>query len=252
MNNPSRAYDVFAEFYDRAYADWRGDPARFLRIVLEPALARAKSVVDLGCGTGLLSLQLARRGFDVEGVERHPEMYKIAKTRAAASRGRFRVVRADICKFTLTPPRDVALCFFDTLNHLARPSQLGTAFRRARRALRPGGSFVFDVNTPAGVAHPWPDPPTFERGREYFRYARPIPYNSAKRRGGVQFEWFVRQSDGHYKYTREQYIEIAWTENEIEACARDAGFEMVQMWDGSAVEPGLARGLRAYYWFRAL
>lgn len=250
----AKPYDIFAQFYDRAYAAERGDMYNILRPILDRALVNCNHILDLGCGTGLLSLQIARAGRRVAGIDNHPEMLKIARRRARGSRGAFRVAEGDMSKLTFEASFDAAVCFFDTLNHLQRKSLLKSTFAGVARSLVPGGSFIFDLNTPAGVAYPWPDPPSVDsgvfQGKKYTKIGRPLPYNTKKMRGGVRFEWFLQKPSGDFSNIHENYFEVAWTDSEVASALRSAGFAIVKTWDGCEIERGLARGLRCYYWAR--
>lgn len=248
----SRPYDVFAPYYDAAYRDWRSDPWRFYRPLLADRLPPEAPVCDLACGTGALAAALARRGLRVFAVDRHPGMLRLARARARAPSlgGRMRVVAGDLRSFRLPEPAGLVTCFFDSLNHLPRRSDLARTFRTVARALAPGGVFVFDLNTPEGVRHPWPDPPTLTRGRQggrrFWRIASPVPFDERRRRGGTQLEWLVETSRGRLRHAIERYLEVSWEEREVRAALAAAGFEGIEVLDGTCLEPGLRRGFRHY------
>jgi SAM-dependent methyltransferase len=248
-NRRARPYDVFAEHFDASYQDWRRSPIRLYGPILAAPLASAKTVCDLACGTGLLASELARRGYQVYAVDRHPAMLARARERAART-PHFRVVRGDMRTFRLPQKVDVVTCFFDSLNHLERRGELRRVFRAVASCLRPGGAFVFDLNTEAGVAHPWPDPPAVaqcgRRGRRLWRVASPLPYDRRRRRGGTRLEWFIEEGGGRIRHVREDYWETAWSEREVRAALAGAGFWKVELFDGTWLEPNLERGFRLY------
>lgn len=248
----TRPYDVFAPFYDRAYAAWRGPSAlRQYRKLLEPHLEGVRVACDLACGTGALAAELAARGLTVYAVDRHPAMVALARARARRSRGRMRVIEADLGRFHLPDRAGLATCFFDSLNHLTRRGDLARVFARVREALEPGGPFVFDVNTIEGVARRWPESVDVasgrRRGRRWVRIARALPFDRVRLRGGTELEWFLETSPGRFQRSVERYWEIAWPSGEVERALEEAGFELLEVLDGSVVEAGLDRGLRTYF-----
>jgi SAM-dependent methyltransferase len=131
------AYEKLADLYDRIFSD-ESYYRRYERFILRATGLRRGRVLDLACGTGRLGARLIRRGFDVTGVDRSPAMLARARRRGLA------VHRGSIESFRLSG-FDLAVCTFDSLNHLDR---LDRVFSCASRALRPGGWFVFDLNTP--------------------------------------------------------------------------------------------------------
>jgi SAM-dependent methyltransferase len=149
--NPS-PYDSFAWFYDRYWAvpfqKWQA-PA--LDKLLFSELKPGARILDLCCGTGQLSEELAARGFDVVGIDSSEEMLCFARRKVPC--GEF--LCGDAADFTLERPADAAVCTFDSLNHLVLPGAVALAFQSVHAALKRGGCFVFDVNTPNAYGRHW-------------------------------------------------------------------------------------------------
>ena len=137
-------YDAWQATYGQSYAD------RITPRTLD-GLRRHhpdwQSFCDLGCGTGTLLLNLASNGRRLTGVDASPEMLREARRKARAAGRRVRWIRSDIRDFHLPALVDVIGCFYDTLNHLDSLDDLQRTFAAVHAALRPGGTFLFDVNT---------------------------------------------------------------------------------------------------------
>ena len=144
-------YDPFAWFYDRY---WGNDSQRLLpayeRLVLGD-LAPGARVLDLGCGTGHLAQRLAERGLVVLGIEGSDGLLHFAQENAPD----VHLARGDFRTFTLDEPVDAVLCVYDSLNHLLDAADLERTCERVHAALRPGGTFVFDMNTVEGHEARW-------------------------------------------------------------------------------------------------
>ena len=136
------SYDVLT--YDVHYAAWAD--------YIEKQFARrgipGKTVLDLACGTGSLTWELARRGYEMIGVDRSPEML----AQAAEKADDVPIPPLFLCqpmeKLDLYGTIDACVCCLDSVNYVTDPKKLARAFQRVHLFLMPGGLFLFDVNTP--------------------------------------------------------------------------------------------------------
>ncbi len=248
---PKRPYSLLSRYYDQLT---RGAP-RMNRVarekVLRGILSRARTVCDLGCGTGTAAIELARRGLTVYALDLSPEMVRLARAKVRRLpprlRARLHLQRADLRRFRLPRPVDLVLSQFNPINHLPRKSDLARAFRAVARALRPGGWFCFDVNTRRTYAQVysmtrWEEKPGFclvYRGG----------FNPRRDQAWLDLEWFIRDGAAWRRY-RERIEDTCWSDAEIRRALRRAGFRRVRHWDGVDVRPPSAyqkRGMDAYY-----
>jgi SAM-dependent methyltransferase len=102
-----------------------------------------QSVLDLACGTGLVSRQVARHGRSVVGLDCNFAM--LQQARRLTSECNVCYVQADFRNFHLDQTFDTALCAGDSLNYVETQDELAQVFGCVRRHLRPGGIFVFDT-----------------------------------------------------------------------------------------------------------
>jgi len=115
--------------------------------------ARAvKRVLDLACGTGSLTLELAARGYEMTGVDLSPDMLSIAEEKCRAAGFRIPFYCQNMSRLTLPEPIDACVCCLDSVNYVLKAAQLQQAFRRVFEALAPGGLFLFDADTPEKLA----------------------------------------------------------------------------------------------------
>lgn len=136
------AYDPFAPFYDALMGD-PGPRLAVIRQVIERHCPSARSVLELGCGTGSILEGLATVIPDRTGVDRSTEMLRIARQRAAGAE----LIEADMASYRGRRRFDVVLCVYDSLNHLTSFEDWGAVFDRTAEHLEGGGVFHFDVNT---------------------------------------------------------------------------------------------------------
>jgi SAM-dependent methyltransferase len=135
------SYDVFAPFYDAAMGDMR-DKVTFLKKLLRQYAPEARTLLDLACGTGIITKELAS-AYEVTGLDLSPEMIKVAKKKLP--KAQFKV--GDMAHFKLNKRSDVVLCTFDSVNHLLEWSEWSSMFQNVHDHLNKGGLFVFDIIT---------------------------------------------------------------------------------------------------------
>lgn len=106
----------------------------------------ARSVVDIGCGTGVFALLLADRGIEVVGVDPAEASLDVARGKPGA--GRVRWMRGDAAAL---PPLHVDLVTMtaNVAQAILDPGDWRGTLRGAREALRPGGRLVFETRDPA-------------------------------------------------------------------------------------------------------
>jgi SAM-dependent methyltransferase len=134
-------YDTFAEHYDTVVGQ-RRDVASFLRQILTTFAPQAKTVLELGCGSGSMLTVLSRH-YRMTGIDRSSGMLSVARRKAPKAR----LLHSDITEFELDEHFDAIVCPFDTINHITSLRGWRQVFENAHRHLNPGGIFVFDVNT---------------------------------------------------------------------------------------------------------
>lgn len=143
--------EVFGEgysaTYDEVYADkdYASECDVLEEVFGDHAARPVRTVLDLGCGTGRHSLELASRGYLVTGIDRSEAMLARAR-RSVAERGlggRFAV--GDVRSARVDQRFDAVLMMFAVLGYQLRDADVEASLETVRRHLLPGGVFVFDV-----------------------------------------------------------------------------------------------------------
>lgn len=142
------SYSAFARYYDRLTrnVDYAAH-ADYLCRLLERLGHSAGLTLDLACGTGSLTLELAKRGVDVYGLDASPEMLSVAQQKAEEAGRSILFVCQKMQSMDLYGGVDTAVCMLDSVNHITSVADLQQSFRRIALFLNPGGYFVFDANT---------------------------------------------------------------------------------------------------------
>ncbi len=125
-------YGAFADFYEKLFA---ADGGEF------------HLLLDLCCGTGTLTWELAGRGYEMIGADRSVEMLMEAQSKGAEGVTPPLFLCQSAEELDLYGTVDAACCSLDGLNYLPEEA-LPEVFRRLHLFIRPGGLMIFDIRTP--------------------------------------------------------------------------------------------------------
>ncbi len=220
-------YEVFSRVYDQ---DVHLDvPRAFLR-TLRPLFRAARDgapVLDLGCGSGLLTERIAAAGARVLGVDGSRPMLRRARARCTKHAGRVRLVARDLAALRLPSVHPLAVACHDVLNHMPSKRVLGRVLGSVRRALAPGGLFVFDALSDWAFENYWAGNTHLLEGPHGDLWMD-CDYDPQRRRGTVHMTAYVKDGRGRYARQRTTLHEYAWSDRELANALRAAGF--VEIW----------------------
>ncbi len=223
-------YDLLAPIYDEINSDidyvaW----ADFIEeIVRREYHGVPELVLDLGCGTGSMTLELARRGYDMTGVDYSPEMLDIA--RSAAERcglsDRMLWLLQDICDLELYGTVDVTVSCLDTVNHITEVAALRECFSLVHNYLNPDGLFIFDINGKYKFENIYADRSyVMDSGDSCCVWQN--YYNPRSHICDFYITLFKRNSDGSYDRYDEEQRERMYTLRSLRRVLSDTGFELL-------------------------
>ncbi len=108
--------------------------------------AKNKNLLDIGCGTGLLSIGLSDHFDSISAIDTNEKMLEIAKQNTGEKAIDFiRISMLDIDTQFSEMSFDTALCFGNTIVHLQNIEEIETFFKKVRFVLKKGGKFLFQV-----------------------------------------------------------------------------------------------------------
>jgi len=145
--NSKTAYQArdFARFYDWAYKGGVED----ISFYLQAAREHGSPVLELACGTGRLTIPLAREGVEVIGLDLSAEMLRIAQEKLskepAEVRAHVRLIEADMSDFALDETVSLAFIPAASLFHVHANEQRSSCLSCISRHLKPGGAVIVDL-----------------------------------------------------------------------------------------------------------
>jgi SAM-dependent methyltransferase len=221
------SYDQFAPYFDAWQQAFGGtyDDLILPRLLalLERHAPCARRIADLGIGTGDLILALARRDFEVVGVDVSRPMLAVSRRKIAAAGlpNPPVLLEQDIRALAFDTPLDAAICVYTVVNQLTEEGDLDRLFHAVGRSLVRGGLFVFEVNLPAAYARFWSGDDEVRAGATRIRRRhRRLPGASI-----LEAHVTIETDDG--AVTHDRIVQRAYDDREIESGLANAGFTVL-------------------------
>lgn len=139
-------FDAYANYYDLLYRDkdYSGE-AEQVGSLIHTYNPVAKQILELGCGTGLHAIQLAKRGYQVHGVDRSSAMIANARNQVpSALAGQVSHEEGDVRHIRLGRKFDAVISLFHVASYQTSQSDIRAMIRTATEHLAAGGVFIFD------------------------------------------------------------------------------------------------------------
>ena len=223
-------YDILMSDVD--YKSW----AEYILKLLERAGAKpGQSLLDLACGTGAMSLLLARAGYQTSGMDLSPEMLKVARQETVDQGLALEFFQGDIRTFKTESNYNVITCFFDSINYLLTPEDVAACFASVHRALEPGGAFVFDVNTIHALSQFWGNN-TEMRDDQGVISVWSNRYLPASNSSELTLTAFVPRG-GLYEKMAEHHTERAYPLEDLTRALKYSGFQSVEHFKQNSFNP---------------
>jgi 2-polyprenyl-3-methyl-5-hydroxy-6-metoxy-1,4-benzoquinol methylase len=115
------------------------------QVVSLASLAPGAAVLDLGCGQGRHSLEFARRGYSVTGVDRTGGYIDVARETAVREKLEIEFLHADIREFRREGRFDLAVSMLTSFGYFEEQADERRVLENARASLRPGGWLLIDL-----------------------------------------------------------------------------------------------------------
>lgn len=240
------AYESLAGAYDGLTRDVDyGAVCAFLETVLQSVGKQPRDVLDLACGTGSMALLLAERGYRVLGADISEDMLTVAAQKAAAlGENAPYFICQPMQRLRLPQPVDAVTCLLDSLNYLDEPEDCKKTIERVFRALRPGGVFFFDINTPQKLRGL--DGQVFLDENEDSYCVWRAEFDQEENRCYYGIDLFRRRGT-LWERSFEQHCEYAYDPAELTAWLEAAGFAQVRQFADCRMEPPRVDEQRIYF-----
>ncbi|MHB1318238.1 MAG: class I SAM-dependent DNA methyltransferase [Anaerolineae bacterium] len=221
-------YKQYAAIYDASgQLAFSEQMIPYLARVLDRHPVAKGAMLDLASGTGTVAIAMALQGWRVIGVDRSEDMLGHARAKAAAlgesvPDGGLSWLQADMRRFRLSSPVDLATCLYDSLNYMLTDTDLLAVFRSVFAALKAGGLFLADMNTAYALETYW-DEQTYVTDTDDLTVIMSSRHDYVRHRSSVTVTGFERVGE-LYRKIQETHVEQAYPYEHVATLLTDAGF----------------------------
>ena len=226
----AKVYDTFMEEvnYDGWFAHLK---ATWKQLGIIP-----ENIIDLGCGTGTLTLLLAKEGYQVLGVDFSEDMLAQTEQKAYKENLKIPLFCQDMGEFLVPMEADCVLCCCDGLNYLIEDGELEETFMRVGAHLKPKGVFLFDMNTKYKFKEILGNQ-TYAATTEEAAYFWENQYDEEDNINSYYLNLFLKQGGKDtYERKEECHYERAYAKSEIIESLKNTGFDVLGCYDGYSFE----------------
>jgi SAM-dependent methyltransferase len=237
-------YDVLANFYDELMVDADYESiCSNLELLFDRFGSKPELVLDLGCGTGGVALALAKRGYDMIGVDLSSAMLSIAAQKECSTKVLW--LLQDMASLDLYGTVDAAVCCMDGINHLTAPEKVRRCMNRVSLFLNPSGLFIFDLITPFQFSSIFANG-CFVLESERAFCAWQSRYSKRSRKCRHSLSVFERVEDGCYKRHDDEILERSYEVEEIKGMLKSAGLRFLGAYDAGTLKRVGPKSARIY------
>ncbi len=225
-------YEEFAEVYDLLTENVPYDEIAEYYNNIITSLGGGKKLLDMGCGTGSLTVRLADMGYEVIGSDASADMLSVA----AGKSNKVRWICQSMTETELYNPTETAISTLDSVNHLADKGEIFKCFEQLAQNLTTNGIFVFDVNTVYKHRKILADN-TFIYDVDGVYCVWNNTFCPGDNGVNIELDLFYENEDGSYSRGYESFREIALTHEELTDLLGKAGFCVEMVYDYLTFEP---------------
>lgn len=223
--------DAFAKNYDSLVgADYK-KISEYIDKSIKKYKSDSELVCDLGCGTGVISCQLSKLGYDMIGIDISEDMLLEARENATNSDvDNLLLLCQDICQFELYGTVDVIYSTLDTINYITCKNDLTRLFKLTRNYLNYDGLFIFDINTEYKFKNILSGNNFIYNNDDLF-CAWESEFDSKSGYCYHDLTYFEKQKDGSYLKENSTQIQRYYSPDYIESVARKFDFKIIKCSD---------------------
>ncbi len=225
-----KSYAEFAHIYDSLmhadvnYEHW----ADYIENIFDMYNINPSLVCDLACGTGNITIPMAKRGYDMTGVDISEDMLNIAREKSSGLNILY--LNQSLTKLDLYGSMGAFLCMIDGFNYVLSPKLLEYTFKRLKNCfMDPDALLIFDISTRHKLKNVIGNNTFIHSARDIF-YSWQNRYINNKNISDMMLTFFTRGKHGYDRF-EERHLQRAYSEDEIKYLLKKAGFKEINTYN---------------------
>lgn len=142
-------YTSLAKLYDSFSLDLSANKwAEYIDALLkESGIKKGMRILDIGCGTGNVSLELYKKGYNLIALDNSSDMLEVAAQRFAKAGAKIQIVNQDMTDMKLHGKFDAVVCINDGINYITQDANVLKVLNNIYDVLDGNGTFLFDISS---------------------------------------------------------------------------------------------------------
>lgn len=228
-------YKDFAYFYDELMKDidykvW----TNYIIEILKKYNIKHRDILEMACGTGNISINLAKMGYSLTAFDISEDMLSVASSKMYSENVNISLLLQDMCNINIEKSFGIILCLCDSLNYVISEYELENIFKWVHNHLLEGGIFIFDINSSYKLRNIIGNN-TFTYNEEDISY---IWDNYLNDDNTVEFylSFFIKQNNDIYKRIDEEHIQKIYEIEDIIRMLKKQNFKNIDIYEAFSFE----------------
>lgn len=223
------SYNEFASIYDELMNDFDYEKwLDYIESIYKFYKIEPKEILEMACGTGNLTYQLAKRGYNLVSFDLSSEMLSKAYEKLSRFKN-VKLLNQDMINFNLNKKFDSVISICDSINYIIHEEDLYHTFKNVYNHLKDGGIFIFDINSFYKLKEIIGNN-TFIEDRENVFYTWQNEFDSYNNICSFYLTFFIKDKENYYRFD-EEHEEKAYKVEEISDLLDKVGFKKVDYFD---------------------
>lgn len=199
---------------------------------------KPQKILDTACGTGNITIPMAKKGYTMWGVDLSTDMLSIAQNKADKQKQKIRFLNQDMSQLRINDKFDSVLCMCDGVNYIIEEKAVLSFFKNVYERLADGGLFIFDISSRYKLSTILGNNSLYQE-KNNINYIWNNNYDEKKSLVEMYLVFFVPENEELYRRFEEEHVQKAYDAEYLTNLLQRQGFGDISVFDEFSFEkPG--------------